>query len=378
MLTHYYNGVTILNLKVKMTEHKKTAKRKIKDKKEGKNLAYLNTTRLQQGLTKMLSISDSKLMSSVNSACVIIQANKLADKYFSKTKDPEIKTYIIEMLKYWIVLASITNNLKQVLRVEQNELYFLSWIKRCVNDKVRRYYIRETIMDRRIEPEKIRDKIVRCCGVEDGVYVEQLLTLFVEQYTRTSATGRLAQRMFDPLYFYEENMPLGCKIIKNRKIELQKITEKSPEANDIRAEKVLVLDKYTISYQENEKGKFLAVEIAPQEIDEFKNCVKQIIKEDNQQNVKKHLLNALISRKTDDWKYAFYSMTQIFELGVWMQRYSPLKHNKELNSSNFGEKLTVEFHKKIKKIFIPEKHNMFWKATDYEEVEWVNTFNPYL
>jgi len=342
------------------------------------NLEFANLVRIQQGLTKLCCLKNDKLIQKLNDKNTYIFAQQLAEKYFSKTKNIDMLVEITDLYRYWIVLAPITNKLRQNTRIEHNDNYVLSWIRRNANKNVRRYYLSEKIHQRDIDSAKIIISLEKL-GVEIGTYTEQLLEIYENFYINETVMGKMVRRMFDALQFSSDYAE-GMKYYKNRQIQLQ--NNAAPGYTDIRNGYTNFLGCYNLGYQEKTAPGtyYMTIELSQEEITLFKAKIRKIIDSDSNEHKKISELKRLINGSICNWRYAVSGHKQITEIALWLQQLGAFRHNKKLQKHDFPGMLFRGYMENVSKTApVPDTHNIFYFGTDRINREmWFNMFNPYL
>lgn len=345
------------------------------------NFEYANLMRMLQGVTRSFALTDKKLMDILNHKSTHLLAQNLTAKYFGKTKNIDYLTDITEMYRYWITLAPISNRIRQISRIEHNDNYILSWIRRNANQRVKRYYISEKHHKRTNNAVRILETL-RGLSVEQGIFLEGITTIYEENYApdgiALTAKIKMAHRMFDQLQFGDSsNYEKGKRMHRN--IMLKMVSTPDPGFEDLRNGYTL-MDSYKVRYKKkNDNGYYMAIEISDSEMCSFKEKIKKIINSEYEQHKKQVVLTRLITSIVEKWRYAVSAHKQIEEIALWLSRLGSLRHEKVLQRMDYPGMLVKRYIEKTTSTTpIPDTHNIFCFASKISQETAVNMFNPYL
>ncbi|WP_022671385.1 hypothetical protein [Hippea alviniae] len=332
---------------------------------------YIALRRAQAKIVGYTTYPPGFLCEFYNRDTFVKYAEKLTYKFFPKAKDLQIRENIINLYRAFLVLAPILQKTPYTYKLDWTRGHFLSYLRFLTSNRIGRKYVRVRVIEREPDLDKLQINL-NVLGIKDGKFIEILTGLFLQSYGLNALRGSLVNRIFDPVMFLNDRDGFELR----RSNEFIKL-EKKPFNGCIDIEKQYVeFWDYKIRRVKANKGMTLEIKIRDEEIKQFKEKIKGILKSHPSVSSKIALVNREVKAFTEKHRYTKDAYDQMIELHKWLRgRVSKIAATrKEIYQA-------VEIVKLWKERYYPNtvfrKNNFFWDPKEMTEEDYIYCFSPY-
>lgn len=282
-------------------------------------LNYQLLRKTQSRIVRLQEFKRGELWDIYNSSNIQIYADHLAHKYFHKSSNLEIYQDLRRIYKAYLVLAPVLQRQKYAFKIDWHRGHLLSWARRSVNGRVKRFFYINEEMERELKVDIFNHNLLSM-GIKDVPFLEELLDLYRCYYNSSGVKGQLVNCIFDGVMFLHKGD--GYRIrVGNRFYRLEKKPEHSGRWIDLRDSFARIWD-YEIKYRapkQNSSGK-LDIRVSQNVIREFRNNIKIILDSNSTPEHKIAICYKRIESFVESAKYAKSALLQLLDLRQWLRQ----------------------------------------------------------
>lgn len=299
-------------------------------------------------------------------------AQRIAEYFFSKSRNLAIFGQVLELYRVLLVMAPILQRLPLSAHFDWHLGHILGWFRRNATGRVQRFYFQNRCLEMGYQPGLLEANL-ETLGIHDGGMVAILLDLYRRHAGGVTLKDRLAHQLFDPILMsgaksgYELRIASGLYRLEKSHFE---------HAIDLRERSATVLE-FVIHTVENRKGWHLEIQLSEARLAKFRADVKRILNSTAAPVRKVLLIEGCIRDFMETARWARSARPQMDELRRWLaNKLRPLAATLPEANHLPGRLTTLWFQRVDGKLYVKEP-NFFLDPKLIEEKTYIVFFSPF-
>lgn len=299
-------------------------------------------------------------------------AQRLAEYYFSKSRDLAIFGQVLELYRVLLVMAPILQRLPLSAHFDWHRGHILGWFRRNATGRVQRFYFQDRCVEMGYQPGLLEANL-ETLGIYDGGMVAILLDLYRRHAGGVTLKDRLAHQLFDPILLSGAKSGFELRIASG----LYRLEHSNfAHALDLRKESASVLE-YVIQSVENRGGWHLEIQLSEARQAKFREDVKRILHSTAAPMRKVVLVENCIRDFLETAKWARSARLQMDELRHWLgNKLRPLAATLP-EANHLPARLTTLWFQRVDSRLYVKEPNFFLDPKKIEEKTYIVFFSPF-
>lgn len=344
----------------------------LKRQRLAENTAYHLVRRAQTNIAGYRHFHNGDLIKYQDRDSFQVMADRLLDKYFSKSRDLQISAQIKDIYLCLLIMSPVLQRLPLSHKFDWHRGHLMGFVRLNASRKIGRFHASVREVERRYLPDTLAANLENL-GIHDAGMVAVLMDLYRRHCGGTALKDQLANLLFDPIMLSSEKHGYELRY-GNRLYRFEKYSHEG--SIDLRRASMKLLD-FEIKSTEHKGGRHLEIYIAEPCIASFRQQVNSILQCAAPPSYKVQLIAMKIRDFVERIRSARSAKLQILDLKRWLANRLRSLAATDKEAKQLPELLVNLWLQRCDHRLYLKAHNFFMDPFSIDEKTYLNFYSPY-